>query len=120
MGADLGYNWNMAPKITPEMRTALSQSKGQPIEVEDQESNRVYWLFESPLAEMLLDQQVLQEFLTWRLSRKSDDKHDQLDRWIIARLEEAEAEVAAGLATSWDIDDFRKKLQARLSQTSSS
>jgi hypothetical protein len=109
----------MTPKLTSEMRTALAERNGQPIEVEDEETNRVYLLFESQLANLLLDQRMMQEFLLWRLLRKSDENREELDRWIIKQLEEAEEEVAAGLVTPWDVNDFRKKLQARIGQASS-
>jgi hypothetical protein len=37
----------MTPKITPEMRTALANQPGQPVEVEDDENQRVYLLVDA-------------------------------------------------------------------------
>jgi hypothetical protein len=37
----------MTPKITPEMRSALANQPGQPVEVEDDENQRVYLLVDA-------------------------------------------------------------------------
>jgi len=48
----------MAPKITPEMRAALSHHPGQPVEVEDDETRRVYLLVDAERGRALAEQWI--------------------------------------------------------------
>ena len=81
----------MAPKLTPEMRSALSQHPGQPIEVEDDQTHRVY---------LLVDR---------------EDARSQLDAWIIQQLIVAEADIEAGRVSTWD----KQRLLDQLDRSSS-
>lgn len=72
------YHLSMTPKLTPEMRAALAAHPGEPIEVEDEQTQRVYVLIER------------------------DHAREQLDHWIIGQLAVAEADVAAGRIVAWD------------------
>lgn len=76
------YTPSMTPKLTPEMRNALAARPGQPIEVEDEQTHRVYLLVER------------------------DQAREQLDRWIIDQLAAAEEDVAAGRVAEWDKQAF--------------
>lgn len=68
----------MTPKLTPEMRDALAARPGRPIEVEDDQTHRVYLLIER------------------------DQARNQLDHWIIDQLVAAEEDIAAGRVVPWD------------------
>ena len=48
----------MALKITPEMRAALADHPGQPIEVEDDETRRVYLLVDAERGRALTEQWI--------------------------------------------------------------
>jgi hypothetical protein len=71
------------------MRDALEQHPGQPVEVEDDETKRVYLLF---------DRQEARELL---------------NHWIVRELTIAEADVAAGCTVEWDADKMLREAQAR-------
>ncbi|MGD9648806.1 MAG: hypothetical protein AB7U73_24050 [Pirellulales bacterium] len=79
----------MTPKITPEMREALERHPGQPVEVEDDETKRVYVLFDR------------------------DQARELLDHWIVKELAIAEADVAAGRIVEWDSDRLLREAQSR-------
>ncbi|MBX9789916.1 MAG: hypothetical protein K2Y37_13445 [Pirellulales bacterium] len=78
----------MAPKLTPEMREALARHPGQPVEIEDDETKRVYLLFDREQARELLDD------------------------WIVRELAIAEADVAAGRTVEWDADNLLRDAYA--------
>lgn len=44
----------MTPKLTDEMRAALKAQPGEPVEVEDDQTHKVYILIEQPQARRLL------------------------------------------------------------------
>ncbi len=79
----------MTPKLTPEMRAALAQHPGQPVEIEDDETRRTYLLF---------DRQQARELLEY---------------WIINELATAEADVAAGRVVEWDAGSLMRTLDPR-------
>lgn len=66
----------MTPKLTSEMRDALAARPGEPIEIEDDQTHRVYLLVER------------------------DRAREQLDRWVIDQLVVAEEDMAAGRVVS--------------------
>lgn len=78
----------MTPKLTPEMRAALQAHQARPIEVEDDQTQRVYILVERGRA------------------------RDLLDRWIADELDLAEADVAAGRVVPWDKDGLLSRARA--------
>ena len=51
----------MAPKITHEMREALAQQPGQPLEVEDEQTQKVYVLFDVEQGRMLAEQWIREQ-----------------------------------------------------------
>ncbi len=71
------------------MRQALEQHPGQPVEIEDDETKRVYLLFDRQQARELLDQ------------------------WIIQELTAAEADVASGRTVEWDAENLMRTLDPR-------
>lgn len=81
-----GYTSEMLPKLTPELRLALAERPGQPIEVEDDLSGRVYLLVER------------------------DAARSQIDAWLISQLCVAEADVAAGRVSDWDSSRILSRL----------
>lgn len=58
----------MIPKLTPEMRSALSAHPGQPIPVEDDETHRVYLLVDAQRGHELMERWLRDE-----LQRGIDD-----------------------------------------------
>jgi hypothetical protein len=57
-GGALRSTWVMAPKITAEMRAALSHHPGQSVEVEDDETQRVYLLVDAERGRALAEQWI--------------------------------------------------------------
>lgn len=51
----------MTPKITHEMRSALAQSPGKPIEVEDDVSHRTYLLVDAESGRVLVEQWIREQ-----------------------------------------------------------
>ena len=51
----------MTPKITPEMRTALANQPGQPVEVQDDETQRVYLLVDAEHGRALTEQWIREQ-----------------------------------------------------------
>lgn len=51
----------MAPKLTPEMRAALAQNPGQPVEVEDEQSQQRYILVDAQSGRALTEQWIREQ-----------------------------------------------------------
>ena len=51
----------MAPKLTPEMRAALAQHPGQPVEVEDDQSQKRYILVDAQNGRALAEQWIREQ-----------------------------------------------------------
>ncbi len=51
----------MAPKITDEMREILARNPDQPVQVEDDETHRTYFLIESEQVRRLFDDHLRRE-----------------------------------------------------------
>ncbi len=84
----------MALKLTPEMRKALQQQPGRPLEVEDEQTHKVYLLLER------------------------DQVRETLDRWIVQELEVAETDLAAGRTAPWNPAELLTKAQSRTDRPS--
>lgn len=74
------------PKLTEEMRRALDQQPGQPLEIEDEATHRVYILVPKEDFPQMVDEQ---------LRRQLQIGFDQAD---------------AGDVIAWDIDAFRERM----------
>ena len=83
----------MNPKITPEIRSALSQHPVGPIQLDDDASNEPVFVV-----------------------RLSDipDLQAKIDGRIREKLAEADADIAAGRVTPWDVADIKRRGRARL------
>ncbi len=51
----------MAPKITHQMREALAQHPGRPLEVEDEQTQKVYMLVDAEQGRMLAEQWIREQ-----------------------------------------------------------
>lgn len=68
----------MPPKLTPEMREALAAHQGQPIEIQDDQTQRVYILV------------------------ARDQAREQLDQWVMRQLLAAESDISEGRVVPWN------------------
>ncbi len=82
----------MAPKITHEMREILARNPDQPVEVEDEQTNRVYFLIERDQARRLF--------------------HDYLRRELQIGFDQADR----GESQPWDIQQTLAEAHRRHSQ----
>lgn len=83
----------MNPKITPEIRIALSQHPVGPIQLDDELSNEpvfVVRLGDIPDLQATVDDRIRQ------------------------KLAEADADIAAGNVAPWDVEDVKRRGRARL------
>ena len=83
------YNTDMTPKITNEMRKALHQHPGKPLEVEDDQTQTVY---------VLVAKEDFREMVDQELRRQLQIGFDQADR---GELEE------------WDVEEFLDRMHRR-------
>jgi hypothetical protein len=51
----------VTPKITPEMRAALAQQPGRPVEVEDDASQKLYLLVDAQSGRVLVEQWIREQ-----------------------------------------------------------
>jgi hypothetical protein len=55
------YNSDMAPKITDEMRAAIAQQPGRPVEVEDELTRKVYVLIDADAGRAMTQQWIREQ-----------------------------------------------------------
>ena len=87
------YNRDMNPKITPEIRTALSQHPHGPIRLNDETAGEPVFVV--------------------RLGDIAD-LQATVDEQIRQKLAEADADIDAGNVAPWDADEIKQRGRARL------